>query len=72
MALQRMRTHLVVVGEVVAVLHALVAPDDVEQFVVRQELRGHVRPEEAREAARVRKATRLVLKSKGHNRVRLL
>ena len=56
--------HLVVVGEVVSVLHALVAPDDVEELVVRQELGRHVRPEEAREAARVGKATGLVLKSK--------
>ena len=52
-------------GEVVAVLHALVAPDDVEKLVVRQELGGDVRPEEAREAARVRKPAGLVLKSKG-------
>ena len=43
--------HLVIVGEVVAVLHALVAADDVEQLVVGQEAGGHVRPEEAREAA---------------------
>ena len=52
-------------GEVVAVLHALVAPDDVEELVLRQELGGDIRPEEAREAARVGKATGLVLKSKG-------
>ena len=56
--------HLVVVGEVVAVLHALVAADDVEQLVVRQEAGGHVRPEEAREAARVGEPTGLVLESK--------
>ena len=54
--------HLVVVGEVVSVLDALVAPDDVEQLVVCQEPRGHVRPEEAREAARVGEAAGLVLK----------
>ena len=63
--------YLVIVGEVVAVLHALVAADDVEQLVVGQEAGGHVRPEEAREAARVGEATRLVLKSKvvqGHTK----
>ena len=58
-----MRAHLVIVCEVVAVLHALVAADDVEQLVVGQEAGGHVRPEEAREAARVREPTGLVLES---------
>ena len=47
--------------EVVSVLDALVAADDVEQLVVGQEAGGHVRTEEAREAARVREPTGLVL-----------
>ena len=64
--------HLVIVGEVVAVLHALVAADDVEQLVVGQEAGGHVRPEEAREAARVREPTGLVLESKVDRNIQLL
>ena len=63
--------HLVIVCEVVAVLDALVAADDVEQLVVGQEAGGHVRPEEAREAARVREPTGLVLESKGDRNIQL-
>ena len=58
--------HLVVVREVVAVLHALVAPDDVEELVVREEPGGHVGAEQAREAPRVGKAAGLVLKWRMH------
>ena len=64
--------HLVIVGEVVAVLHALVAADDVEQLVVGQEAGGHVRPEEAREAARVGEPTGLVLEFKEDRNIQLL
>ena len=40
--------------EVVSVILALVAPDDVEKVVLGQELVGHVRAEQAAEASRIR------------------
>jgi hypothetical protein len=62
--LKDLLSHLVVVREVVSVLHALVAADDVEQVVVGQKPGCHVGAKQAGITSGVGEATELVLKKK--------